>query len=218
MKPSLHDPTLAALDAALMAAEKPINAINGEDLTQMRCFLIEHGTALRERLLQGDRSGTLLRLSARRYAAAFALICDVYAAIADEAAFSADLRAQVEAIATGCEVVAPSADGPVTPRELLTIAHRLAAVGETADAARLRRLADDLMAESSNEKVFVGIDPGAGDEMPHVAVILKMDGHRCLVIGLETIIASVFPETDVKANTERVTRYLLQTAAEGGAR
>ncbi len=84
------------------------------------------------------------RLSARRIGRSFALLCETFASV-DSEHLPPELRAEIEAIALGRDLPEPDTSGPVTPMDLLQIATRLAAMGDRADAARLRRLADDLV-------------------------------------------------------------------------
>ena len=121
---------LSKLQALLHAAtERPLTALERTECDKATAAIM-----------------TMMRDSARFAGRMFATICETFAGVVMET-LPAELRQQIEAIALGGNAPPePQHSGPVSPMELLQIAHRLAVIGECNDAARLRRLADDLMA------------------------------------------------------------------------
>ena len=86
------------------------------------------------------------RLSVQRIGRSFALMCETFATV-DPEQLPPELWAEIEAIVLGRDLPEPDTSGPVTPMDLLQIATHLAAMGDRAEAARLRRLADDLVSK-----------------------------------------------------------------------
>lgn len=104
--------------------------------------------------------------AARMIARNFALLCEVYAAI-DHDDMPQDLKAKIETVVLGGDLPAiDHAGADVSPLELLQIAHRLSALGETGDASRLRRLADSLVAKPENTPKVIASGRDAQPMLP----------------------------------------------------
>jgi hypothetical protein len=137
------------------------------------------------------------RLSVRRIGRTFALLCETFASV-DSEHLPPELRAEIETIALGRDLPETDTSGPVTPMDLLQIATRLAAMGDRADAARLRRLADDLVSKpvTSFEVGCIGIAMTAlrevkGDMVYKDLPTTKIDE---AIDTIESLISRIMPE------------------------
>lgn len=101
-----------------------------------------------------DGVGKTFRMAARQIGKTFAMLCETFATV-DMEQLPAQLRDQIEAVVLGRDLPPSDTTGPVTPIELLQIAHRMTAVGDYDTASRLRRLADDLVAKPSDQAAKV---------------------------------------------------------------
>lgn len=119
------------------------------DLFELKALLRHANTmtpsAIKHALAVIDTIDSQRRACARALSRSFAVICETFAE-SDMEQMPAELRQRIETIALGGDLPEQHASGPVGPMELLQIAHRVAIVGERTDAARLRMLADALVA------------------------------------------------------------------------
>jgi hypothetical protein len=140
------------------------------------------------------------RLSVRRIGRYFALLCETFATVYPEQ-LPPELRAEIEAIVLGRDLPEPDTSGPVTPMDLLQIATRLAAMGDRADAARLRRLADDLVAKPNvteaipahQDERWLGIDHARGPYVTATMVAVGLDDGSTVFASIEQMVRDCIP-------------------------
>ena len=157
------------------------------------------------------------RLSVQRIGRSFALMCETFATV-DPEQLPPELWAEIEAIVLGRDLPEPDTSGPVTPMDLLQIETRLAAMGDRADAARLRRLADDLVSKPDEPRVFIGWDHSARDCMATVSIATRRADGAFFVTTVETMVAACMPGSsaaDRQSIADRVSKYFIGLA-EGG--